>query len=186
MREKFLYVIFLNLHKVYDSLDRSRCLEILEGYGVGPRSRRLLQTYCRRFRMVARAGGYYSTAFQGVRGVTQGDPLSPTIFNVVVEMVVRHRVTVMVEGAEERGERGQEGRNQASLFCTDDGMVASSDTRWLQGAFNTLVGLFYRMGMWTNVEKTVSMVCRSCQAERNQSEAVYRIQITGVGPTYRE
>ena len=40
--------------------------------------------------MVARAGGYYGEAFKGYRGVTQGDPLSPTIFNVVVYAVVRH------------------------------------------------------------------------------------------------
>ena len=57
--------------------------------------------------MVARAGRYYVTAFQGAREVTQGDLLSPTIFNVVVDVVVRHWVTVGVEGAEERGKRGQ-------------------------------------------------------------------------------
>ena len=57
--------------------------------------------------MVARAGGYYGAAFKGDQGVTQGDLLSPTIFNVVVDVVVSHWVTVMVEGAEERGERGQ-------------------------------------------------------------------------------
>ena len=43
-------MIFLNLHKVYDALDRSRCLEILEGYGVGPKARRLLTNYWRRLR----------------------------------------------------------------------------------------------------------------------------------------
>ena len=36
MREEVLYVIFLDLHKTYDALDSSRCLEILEGYGVVP------------------------------------------------------------------------------------------------------------------------------------------------------
>ena len=40
--------------------------------------------------MVEREGGYYGTAFNGARGVTQGDPLSPTIFDVVVDAVVRH------------------------------------------------------------------------------------------------
>ena len=38
--------------------------------------------------MVARAGGYYGTAFRGERVMTQGDPLSPTIFNVVVDAVI--------------------------------------------------------------------------------------------------
>ena len=42
MSEEVLYVIFLDLTKAYNALDRSRCLEILEGYGVGTRARRLL------------------------------------------------------------------------------------------------------------------------------------------------
>ena len=36
LREEVLYVIFLDLQKAYGALDRSRCLEILEGYGMGP------------------------------------------------------------------------------------------------------------------------------------------------------
>ena len=60
--------------------------------------------------MVARAGGYYGTTFQGYRGVMQGYPLSPNIFNIVVDAVARNWVTVMVEDADERGERGKEGR----------------------------------------------------------------------------
>ena len=57
--------------------------------------------------MVARAGGYYGAVLKGCRGVTQGDLLSPNIFNVLVNVVFRHWVTVMLEVAEERGERGQ-------------------------------------------------------------------------------
>ena len=93
-------MIFLDLHKAYDALDRSRCLEILEGYSVGPKARKLIQNYWHRLTMVARAGGYYGTAFGGERGLTQGDPLSPTIFNVVVDTVVRHWVHGVVEEAE--------------------------------------------------------------------------------------
>ena len=63
-------MIFLDLHKAYGALDRSRILEILEGYGVGPRVRRLLRTYWEKLTMVARAGGYYRTGFKGARGVT--------------------------------------------------------------------------------------------------------------------
>ena len=37
--------------------------------------------------MVAREGGYYGAAFQGYRGVTQVDPLSSTIFNMMVYAV---------------------------------------------------------------------------------------------------
>ena len=59
MREEVLHIIFLDLYKAYDALDRSRCLEILEGYGVGTRFLHLLRRYWERLQMVARAGGYY-------------------------------------------------------------------------------------------------------------------------------
>ena len=175
-------MIFLDIHKAYDALDRYRCLDILEGYGVVPQSRRLLQTYWRWLTMLSRAGGYYRTAFQGVRGVTQGDPLSSTIFNVVADAVVHNWEIVVVAGAEERGELEKEGRHQATLFYADDGMVASSEPCWLQGAFNALIGLFDRVGLSTNVGKTVGMVCRPCQATGNQSEAAYGRRIMGKAP----
>ena len=99
VREEFLYVNFLDPHKSHDALERSRCREILDGYSVVPQSTRLLQTYWRRITMVARAGGYCRTAFQGARGVTQGYMLSPTIFNVLMDVLVRNWVTVVIVGA---------------------------------------------------------------------------------------
>ena len=153
MRNEVLYVIFLDLTKACDALDRSRSLEILKGYRVGDRVRRLLWEYWDKTTIVARAGGYYGKGYKGGRGVTQGDPLSCTIFNVVVDAVVRHWVTITVTEAETRGERGREGRHQAALFYAEDGMLASSDPQWLQWAFTQLVGLFDRVGLNTNTGK---------------------------------
>ena len=117
-----------------------------------------------RLQMVARAGGYYGSVFQGFRGVTQGNPLSPTIFNVVVDAVESHLVKVMLEGVSKQGGRGQEGRHQNSQFYADDSMVASLDPGWLQGDFSTLVGIFDGVGLKTNVRKTIGMVCRLFQS----------------------
>ena len=83
---------------------------------------------------------------------------------MVVGVVVQYWVSVMVEGAEDRGGRVQEGRHQNSLFYTNDGMVALLDPQWLQVDFSTLVGLFDRVGLQTIVRKTVVMVCHPCQA----------------------
>ena len=130
--------------------------------------------------MVARAGGYYGTAFGGERGVTQSDPLSPTIFNVLVDAVVRHWLNGVVEEAEARGETGREGRHQAALFYAVNGMVVSSDPTWLQGTFTALLGIFDRVGLMTNVRKTVSMVCHLCQAgPGHRTEEAYGRRITG-------
>ena len=52
---------------------------------MGPGDFRLLRTYWDWLTMVARIDG---TAFKGFRGMTQGDLLSPTILNMVVDAVV--------------------------------------------------------------------------------------------------
>ena len=128
--------------------------------------------------MVARAGGYYRTAFQGGRGVTKGDPLSPTIFNVVVDAVVRRWVTGVIAEVEAQGGLGKEGRHQAALFYANDDIVVSSDPGWIQGTFNTLVGLFDRVGMQTNVGKTVVIVCHPFQAAENLTTKAYGRSVT--------
>ena len=59
LREAVLRAIFLDLKNAYNALDRSRCLDILEGFGVGPRALHLLRRYWGRIQMVERAGGYH-------------------------------------------------------------------------------------------------------------------------------
>ena len=98
---------------------------------------------------------------------------------------MRHWLTGVIADAEERGNLGKEGRHQVALFYADDGMVASSDPRWLQGAFNTLVGLFDRVGLRTNVGNIVGMVCHPCQAAGNLSGAAYGRRVAGEGSTYK-
>ena len=78
--------------------------------------------------------------------MTQGDPMSPTIFNVVVDAVIRHWVHGIMEEAEAQGETGREGRHQPTLFYANDGMVTLSDPAWLQGAFTALVGCWENTG----------------------------------------
>ena len=66
-------------------------------------------------------------------------------------------------------------------------MVVSSDPAWLQRAFTALVAIFDRLGLMTNVGKTVSMVCHPCQAGAgNRTEEAYVRRITGEGMSYAE
>ena len=45
--------------------------------------------------MVARSSGYFEMPFKGYRGITHGNPLSSTIFNVVVNDVILYWVAVV-------------------------------------------------------------------------------------------
>ena len=64
-------------------------MEILSGYGLGPKLQRLLQRYWGGQRVVPKSGKYYGRPFSTGRVVTQGDPVSLNIFNIVVDAVFR-------------------------------------------------------------------------------------------------
>ena len=84
-----LYGVFLDLRKAYDSMDRGRCVEIMRAYGVGENLLRLLTNFWENAELVCKAGGYYNReSFKTGRGVTQGGPVSPRIFNILVDAVV--------------------------------------------------------------------------------------------------
>ena len=115
-----------------------------------------------------------------------GDSGSPTIFNVVVDAVVRNWIEGLKTETEEKGETGREGHFSA-VFYADDGMVSVSDPAWIQGAFSALVAIFDRVGLQTNVDKTVSMACHPCRAGTgNRTTEGYRQRLTGVGKTFKE
>ena len=61
----------------------------------------------------------------------------------------------------------------------NNGVVASTDLIWIQSAFDFLMGVFDRVGMWTNVRKTVGMVGRPCQAGGVRSDKSYTQIMTG-------
>jgi hypothetical protein len=78
--------------------------------------------------MVARQQGYYGTHFRSERGTTQGDIISPMIFNIVVDAVVRE----WYHKTETQGPS----TTVHALFYADDGLLYSTDAD---------VNLFHRM-----------------------------------------
>ncbi len=110
-------------------------------------------------KLVCRAGGNYGEAFSTERGVTQGGPLSSLMFNVCVEAVIRewlHRT--LGEDAARNGIRNRVAEILVAFYI-DDGLIASRDPVWPQESFDILVGLFDRIGLFTNAAKTKVMVC---------------------------
>ena len=97
MRDYVLYEIFLYFHKVYYTMDRGHCLNVLTLYVIDSQDLRLLQSYWDYLSMVACYGGLFRGPFKLQSGMTQEDPLSPTIVNVVLDVVIRHLVSLLLE-----------------------------------------------------------------------------------------
>ena len=86
---KPLFQVFLDVRKAHNSLDQGRCTEILREYGLGLRLQQLLQRYWEGQRVVTKSGKYYRRPFSRGRGATQGEPVSPTLFNIIVDALGR-------------------------------------------------------------------------------------------------
>ena len=137
---------------------------------------------------MANTGWYCIETFYRERGVTKGNPLLTTIFNVVVDAVVCHWEFLMAEGdgGDERDDRSGDKAAQLARWMirarmygrrrTEEGvkvweailyagnrMVASTNSGWLQIAFYMMTGLFDWVGLKTNIRKTVGMVCHPCR-----------------------
>ena len=84
-----LFLIFLDLSKAYDTLDRERLLVTLEGYGAGPCLCEILETSWGRQQVLPRHNSFHKLAFPATKGTAQGSLVSPTIFDVVVDNIIR-------------------------------------------------------------------------------------------------
>ena len=49
-----------------------------------------------------------------------------------------------------------------AIFYVDDGMVASTDSNYLQGVLDTLTGMLNIVVLQTNIGKTVNIICHPC------------------------
>ena len=83
-----LFRVFLDVCKACASLGRERSLELLRIYGMETNLSRLLDNHWKWQRIFPKIGNCMGGAFGTGRRVTQGDPASPIISNIVVDAVV--------------------------------------------------------------------------------------------------
>ena len=131
-------------------------------------------------------GGYHGPAFDANRGVTQGDIVSPTIFNVVVDAIIRYWLLIVSdEGYGAFEGLGDRIRKLQALFYADDGLLASRSSEFLQRAFDCLIGLFERVGLKTNTSKTKAMTCFPGHISGSMSSRAYKRRMQGEGESPR-
>ena len=90
-------LVFLDLLKAYNTLESARTIQTLEGYGAGPKMQGLLVEFWENQEVVTRKNVYHGTNFRENHGTTHGGLALPTLFNVAVESVLLHWLSLMVE-----------------------------------------------------------------------------------------
>jgi len=124
-------------------------------------------------KLVCRAGGNYGEPFSAERGVTQGGLLSSLMFNVCVDAVIREWLHQTLGEAAARDGLGDQVAKKLVAFYVDDGLIASRDPAWLQESLDVLIGLFERIGLFTNAAKTKVMVFIPGRIQEGYTEEEY-------------
>ena len=90
MMDKFLYKVLLYLQKSYDALDRECCMKNLVGYSIRPRMAKILLIYWVHLFVETHTGKHFGAPFQVLLRFSREEPLSPTIFKMVMDAVIFH------------------------------------------------------------------------------------------------
>ena len=109
--------------------------------GVGPALIRFIERIWKGDTMYPKRSGYYGKSFRARRGVRQGDIISPMIFNIMVDAVVRHWK------ATKRGD-------DKCGFYADDGILAGLNSTHVQEGLDIVTASFATMGLKMNARKT--------------------------------
>ena len=121
---KPLFLVVLDLWKAYDTVDRDRLIQTLEVYGAGPHMCGLLETLWDHQKVAPIKNSYHRPAFSDTWGTIQGGLVSPPLFNVVVDNVIRTWLAMTVK--DQRLAHNRLGETVGwclGVFYADDGMV---------------------------------------------------------------
>ena len=104
-----IYICFVDYEKAFDRVDWKKLMRILRRIGVDWRERRLIGNLYMGQRVKIRIDGEFSEPATIGRGVRQGCPLSPILFNIYIEEIVRETLEELEEGVKAMLAGSQEG-----------------------------------------------------------------------------
>lgn len=156
---KELFWAFMDLEKAYDRVDREALWQVLMFYGVGGRLLKAVKSFYVNSRACVRVGDGVSDWFAVKVGLRQGCVMSPWLFNLYMDGVVREvNARVIDQGVELVGENGGSLEVSQLLFADDTALVADTEAK-LQRLVDVFGVVCERRKLRVNVGKSKVMSC---------------------------
>ena len=125
---KEVFWAFMDLEKAYDRIDREALWTVLRMYGIGGRLLKGVKSFYRNSRACVRVGNSVSDWFSVNVGLRQGCVMSPWLFNIFMDGVVREVDARMLgRGLRLKNADGSEWSLNQLLFADDTALVADSE-----------------------------------------------------------
>ena len=155
-----LYVLFIDFEKAFDSLHRETLWKILRGYGFPMKIVNIIQMLYRDFHFKVICGNQLTDSFKIQTGVKQGCILSPSLFVVAMDWLMRQ-----TNEGQNRGVQWTPTSSLEDLVFADDISILSSRHRDIQDKSDRLTTLASQLGMNIQVEKTKIMKMNTNNSE---------------------
>ena len=150
-KNKKTYMAFVDLEKAYDNVSGEKLWVVLDKYGIKGKLLRAIQTLYVGSKACVKFGGLTSEKFEVCRGVRQGCMLSPWLFNLFMDNVMREaRESFVGEVQLSTGEVGV-------LLFADDVVVMADSKEGLQHNLKTVSDMLNKWELKINWRKTKVM-----------------------------
>lgn len=155
---KTSYFAFLDISKAFDTVSHATIFGTLKSMGIPVGIRKYLEDVYIRSRTQLSGSGWNSDWIHPNRGVKQGDPLSPVLFNMVVDRMIR---CLPIEIGAKLDEVSMN-----SLFYADDGVLMSETPIGLQILLDKCTMFFGECGMRLNPSKCFTISIKALGKEK--------------------
>ena len=144
-----MYLIFVDFEKAFDSIDRNSLWKILQYYGIPEKIVSLIVALYENTECCVRTQDGNTRYFRIMSGVKHGCVLSPLLFVLVIDYVLRDCTGFSIQIGE--------AKKLADLDFADDIAMMERNKAKLQDLLNTIRENARRLGLKINTEKTKSM-----------------------------
>jgi hypothetical protein len=185
---KPLFLCFIDIQKAYDSVDRNFLWKVCRCYGTSDKLIRLLKLLHSKTKARVRINGELSESFEMETGVMQGEIISPMLFNIFFDNVIRK----VIEEAGINGiklafgsrdffhtDKDQfEDLDVVALMYADDLVAISDKASDIERFIRTFEKVTQQCGLTMNVKKTCIMSLK--QFKEDSQRRIIKGQEIGV------
>jgi hypothetical protein len=143
-------LLCIDFEKAFDSVDWNFMMKVLKAFGFGPSICQWVQTFYMNIKSCVIVNGHVTPWFLIGRGCRQGDPISPYLFLLCVEIL-----GIMVRENEViRGITINDEEHKIVQFADDTQMMSEGDANSFEQSIRTIDSFGKKSGLFMNSGKT--------------------------------
>ncbi len=161
-KKKPLYICFIDFKKAFDKLNRNALLYKLIGIGISGKFYNVVKSMYSDNKTCIKVGNQITEYFDCNIGVRQGDPMSPTLFNIFINDLAINLEQGPCDGAQ------IENFKCSFMFYADDLILLSQTKDGLQNSIDIVSKYCQDWSIAINARKSKVMLCNKRVSNENK------------------